>query len=265
MTEFVCIAVPYFLGNKLDSRTESDQIRASGFPEKINAQWLEISPDYMKHKEPVVAVNAAIAEAIAAHPERFPIVLASDCVSSLGIVKGLYRPDLGIVWYDAHGDFNTPETTPSGFLGGMPLAILVGRGNQHLMQALDLRPLDENRIVITDVRDLDPEEGENLRASQITIYSNVNDLLNAPLPQHPVYIHLDVDVIDPQYMPDALGYPAQGGPSPAEVSATLKRLAREGQVVGLLVSLFSADGATAKRPLDATLQMIQAVVEGVQR
>ncbi len=258
MIEFVCINVPHFLGHKQPGRNEGDEIRASGFVDRISATWVEIEPDYDQH-DPVVAVNLALAEAITSHATRFPIVLAGDCVSALGMVKGLAQDNLGIVWYDAHGDFNTPETTPSGFLGGMPLAILVGRGNQHLMASVGLEPIPENHILFTDGRDLDPEEGENLRASEIAVFTDVNALLTTPLPTHPVYIHLDVDIVDPQYMP-ALGYPAPNGPTPDTIAATLQRIARDGNVAGLLVSLWNRDKATDDLPLRSTLKMVEALV-----
>lgn len=263
MPEFVCIAVPQFIGQHVEGRTEVDDIKASGFIERIQAKWTTIHPYYDAYDEPVMAVNAALADAIDANQSYFPIVLAADCVSSLGMVKGLPHEELGVVWYDAHGDFNTPETTPSGFLGGMPLAALVGRGNQHLLEGIGLQPIPESRVIISDVRDLDPEEGENLATSQITVYKNVNDLLTAPLPTYPVYVHLDVDIVDPEYMP-ALGYPAPNGPTPDEVGATLKRLAQSGKVVGLLVSLWNGDKATDDTPLQNTLKMIEAFLAGLE-
>ncbi len=265
MPQFVCIAVPQFIGQTIDGRTEVTDLKTSGFVERLHAKWETIHPYYDAYDSPVTAVNAALAETIATNSSRFPIVLAADCVSALGMVKGLShtQDDVGVVWYDAHGDFNTPETTPSGFLGGMPLAALVGRGNQHLLEGIGLQPIPEARVTITDVRDLDPEEGGNLEASQITVYTNVNDLLNAPLPDHPVYVHLDVDIVDPQYMP-ALGYPAPNGPTPEQVAATLKRLAQSGKTVGLLVSLWNGDKATDDTPLQNTLKMIEAFLEGLE-
>ncbi|NDJ84445.1 MAG: arginase family protein [Chloroflexi bacterium] len=260
MTAFVCIAVPHFIGQKLDYRTETEEIRVSGFPERINATWVEIEPDFSRFGDPVVAVNQAIVEAMQAHSGRFPIVLAADCVSAIGAIKGLGRDDLNVVWYDAHGDFNTPETTPSGFLGGMPLAALVGRGNQNLLEGVGLEPLPEQRIIITDARDLDPEEGENLHASGLKVLAQVEDLLSIPLSAGPLYIHLDVDILDPEYMP-ALNYPAPGGPDLTTVNATLRYLAENANVAGLLVSLWNADKAPDSSPRDNTLQMVHAVID----
>ena len=260
MPKFVCIGAPQFLGKPDENRTEIAEIRATGFVEKIGATYIDIDPEYDTYDDPVVAVNASLAETIQAYPDHFPIVFASDCVSSLGMIKGLSNyKDIGTIWYDAHGDFNTPETTPSGFLGGMPLAILVGRGNQHIMEALNLDPIAENRVMVTDVRDLDEEEGQALFSSDIVVMEDVKELLEKPLPEHPIYIHLDVDIVDPEYMP-ALGYPADNGPSPDDVVETLRHIAENGNVVGLLVSLWNADKATNDIPINNTLKMIDGLI-----
>ncbi len=255
--DYVCISVPYFLGEKRTGRDETTQIRASGYDRKIGATWVEVSPQFDAYDDRVVAVNAAITNAIEDNADRFPIIFAADCTSCFGAVKALGGQELGVVWFDAHGDFNTPETTPSGFLGGMPLAALVGRGNQHLLTGIGLTPLSESNIIITDARDLDAEEGENLHASQITIVPTLDDLLTVDLPNAPLYIHLDIDILDPSYMP-ALNYPANGGPNPAQVKAALQRVAQDGHVVGLLVSLWSGDRAQDEQPLQTTLDLVDA-------
>jgi arginase len=262
MPEFVCIGVPHFLGEKLETRTEVAQIKASGFVDQIRAKWVEIKPDYSNYDDPIIAVNAALAESIAQNSDRFPIVFAADCVSSIGMVKGLGHNDLNVLWYDAHGDFNTPETSPSGFLGGMPLAALVGRGNQHWLVALDLKPLLEENIIITDVRHLDPVEGVKLFGSNIEVIEDVDELLDFPLPDEPTYIHLDVDILDPKYMP-ALGYPAENGPNTEAVIVTLKYAAQRGNIVGLLVSLWNGDKAEDDGPMNTTLEMVQALIENL--
>src|SRR5262249_33702198 len=93
-----------------------------------------------------------------------PRVQAGDCVATLGVAAGLQRRggDLHLGWLGAHGDFNAWETTPSGFLGGMPLAMLAGLGEQTIVQAVGLRPLAASRILLVGARDLDPGERVNL-------------------------------------------------------------------------------------------------------
>ncbi|MBZ0302102.1 MAG: arginase family protein, partial [Anaerolineae bacterium] len=179
-------------------------------------------------------------------------------VSALGALKGLEAQRPAVLWYDAHGDFNTWETTPSGFIGGMPLAMLVGRGDLQYLRGIDLTPLAEDDIVITDARDLDPQEAVALGESRVTHLPKVEDLLAAPLPDKPLYIHMDVDVIDPSKMP-GLGYPAPGGPSVEQVLATLRRVIKERPLAGMLFSLWDQSKVTDERALQAVLRMVRTV------
>ena len=88
---------------------------------------------------------------------RFPLVLAVNCFTSLGTVAGLGR-DVGVVWFDAHGDFNTPDTTTSGFLDGMGLAMLLGDGWRELRQTVEgLRPVPAEHALLVGARDIDPD------------------------------------------------------------------------------------------------------------
>jgi arginase len=263
MMKFVCIGVPYFLGQRLgEQRTEVTDLRASGFAEEIGAKWIELTPDTLSSPDPITAVNRTLANNI--EPDTFPLIFASDCVSSIGAVKGLMTDQgLGVIWFDAHGDFNTPETSPSGFLGGMPLAMLVGRGDQNLLDGVSLKPLHEADIILTDGRDLDPEEAIALKKSDVRHLPDVRDLLSAPLPQKPLYIHFDTDVVNLSEMP-AMSYPSVGGPTLADTIAAVQRIIRDGQVAGILFSLWNGALATNKQPLESTLALARAVVTAVQ-
>lgn len=258
MTSYLCIGVPYYLGEALPDRREVAALRQTGIADELEAEWIDIKPDFAAADDPVVAVNRALADVIAARPDKIPLVFANDCTSCLGMVKGLARLSPVVLWYDSHGDFNTPETTPSGFLGGMPLAALVGRGNQHLMQGLDLQPIDESDVIITDVRNLDPEEGDMLRASDVTIYETLDALHTAELPARPLYIHFDADVVDCAEMP-AMSYPEPGGPSLQESVESLKHVRARGNVAGALFSLWNGTLAGAGEAMAATLNLIRAL------
>ena len=258
MTTYVCIGVPYYLGEALPDRREVAALRQTGIADEMGAEWIDTEPDFAAADDPVVAVNRALAAAIAARPDKIPLVFANDCTSCLGMVKGLERQSPVVLWYDSHGDFNTPETTPSGFLGGMPLAALVGRGNQHLMRGLELQPIDESDVIITDVRNLDPEEGDMLRASDVTIYETLGALHLAVLPARPLYIHFDADVVDCAEMP-AMSYPEPGGPSLQESVESLQHVRARGTVAGALFSLWNGTLDGADQAMAATLELIRAL------
>lgn len=256
---YVCIGVPYYIGERLPERTEIEAIYNSGIADEIGADWVTIRPDYGDGALPVTAVNVALADAIIAHREKTPLIFASDCTSVLGAMKGLERQRPAVIWYDAHGDFNTPQTSPSGFLGGMPLAMLVGRGHMGYMNGIGLSPLHERDVVLVNARDLDPDESLALRESRVTHLTDTSDLLTASLPDRPLYIHMDIDVIDPAEMP-GLGYPAPNGPSVAAVNATLKRVVTERRLAGALFSLWNDSLVNDDRSLQNTLSMVRTIV-----
>jgi arginase len=178
-------------------------------------------------------------------------------------MKGLEADQAHVLWLDSHGDFNTPETTPSGFLGGMPLAAMVGRGNQHLMTGIGLSAVAEDRIILTDGRDLDPEEGELVRESALTHYPNLRDLLEVDWTGKPLYIHFDCDVVCLDDLP-AVSYPAQGGPTLAEMLDVLRAVTERADVRGVHVTCWNNQLAGAERSRDAVLAAIRVMVEALQ-
>ncbi len=160
-----------------------------------------------------------------------PVTISGDCCSSIGVTAGIQRAGLEthLVWFDAHGDFNTWETSPSGFLGGMPLAMLVGRGEQRLLEALGVKPIREDRVILSDARDLDPAEREALQQSRVTHLTDVTQLLDTPLPDAPLHVHFDVDVFASNEAP-AMSYPALGGPSAEDLVRVFRHLAATGRI-----------------------------------
>jgi arginase len=189
--------------------------------------------------------------------------LTGDCCTTIGVAAGLQRAGVHptLVWLDAHGDFNTPETTPSGFIGGMPLAMLVGRGDQTLVEAAGMTPLAETAVYLSDARDLDPGEGEAVQRSAV---HHVADLSTLPqqLPERdPLWVHLDVDVLDPGDAP-AVAYPAPKGPSLEHVEAILGKLAATGRIVAVSVTAWDfgkdGDGRTER----ACRRLISALLGG---
>jgi arginase len=168
-------------------------------------------------------LQQAIAGAVARAAR--PLLLSGDCPTALGAVAGLQRRyrDLAVVWLDAHGDFNTPAITVSGYLGGMPLAMLTGREPGLFCDALRLRPVADTSVVLADARDLDPAERDALTASQVRRVpadpAAITSAL-AGLGRTPVYLHLDVDVIDSALLP-GLRWPSGPGPSLTQIEECL--------------------------------------------
>jgi arginase len=191
-----------------------------------------------------------------------PVSIAGDCVTTIGVLAGLQRAGINptLIWFDAHGDFNTWETTPSGFLGGMPLAMLVGMGEQRMPQAVGLRNIPQDDVILTDARDLDPGEKLLVEGSNVHHLPLVDDLLDYSLPDDPLWVHFDTDVIDPQYAP-AQNYPAPGGPDPALMKRVFKRLQETGRVVAISLSSWNPeldeDGGTREVCMDVLGRLVE--------
>jgi arginase len=189
-----------------------------------------------------------LAETVAARAGEGEVtVLSGDCAASLGTMAGLQRAGLspGIIWLDAHGDVQTPETTSSGYLAGMPLRLLAGYRPELIAAALGLTPVPEHRIVLAGARDLDPPEEAYLAASLITT-CEVTDLPGAKLPDGPLYVHVDADVIDPAGLP-GLRFPTPGGPALAAVTGAIEAVRATGRVaaIGIACSWFPGNSEPA--------------------
>lgn len=188
-------------------------------------------------QERMVVLCRYIAAAVAR--DEAPVVWAGDCVASIGVLAGLQRRGVepSLIWFDAHGDFNTWETTPSGFIGGMPLAMIVGRGEQTIVDGAGMHPISETDVVLVDGRDLDPEESIAVEESAMAVIS-VDDVPGWTPPGGPLHVHVDVDVVDPTEMP-AVNYPAPHGPTLETLRAALSRLAETGQVAAVTFSVWN--------------------------
>jgi arginase len=168
-------------------------------------------------------LEAAAAEISAALDQgEMPLLTASDCSICIGTLGTVARriPRVRFLWIDAHGDFNTPDTTPSGFLGGMCLAAACGRWDAAWPDTID-----PAKVSFLGVRDLDPGEREAVETAGVGTGVPADG---------PVYVHLDCDGLDPEVMP--VQFPVPGGLSADEVRDVLATLASGGRLVGLEVT-----------------------------
>jgi arginase len=203
-------------------------------------------------------------EGIAAYVDRTlrvgerPIAVSGDCCATIGVLAGLQRAgvDALLVWLDSHGDFNDWDSTPSGFLGGMPLAMMCGIGEQRMMHAVGARPLAPHRVVLSDGRDLDPGERVHIARSRILHVPDPATLLSLRLPNVPLWVHFDSDVLRLDDMP-AAKYPAQGGPALETMRAVASRLAATGRVACISMTPWTTDMDPDGRARRNTLSVFQ--------
>ncbi|WP_344132193.1 arginase family protein [Luedemannella flava] len=192
-------------------------------------------PDDVRGWSRLAPLYRAVADAVhsGVRPDAPLSVVSGCCGVSLGVLAGLQRAgvDAGVVWFDAHGDVQTMETSTSGYLGGMPLRVMVGYRPELIASSLGLRAVPESRAVLVDARDLDPPEAEYLRAAAIAV-STVESLAAAALPDGPLLLHVDCDVIRAEELP-GLRFPVPGGPSAASLLAAVGRVLDTGRVAAL--------------------------------
>lgn len=170
-----------------------------------------------------------------------PIALGGDHSMAIGSVAGLQKGcrNIGVLWVDAHGDFNTPESTESGNIHGMPLAVLTGRGDRRLLDIGPFPGVREANVVLFGVRDLDYQEIVNLRASKVTVitmrdiqekgfFACANHAL-AVATKGVDHLHLsfDMDSIDPMFCPGT-GTAVPGGLVDREVLYLMERVHETG-------------------------------------
>ncbi|MGD0881047.1 MAG: arginase family protein [Acidimicrobiales bacterium] len=224
-------------------------VRIDGHPGATGEPWKNL-----------IGVYAPLADAVAAE-DGLTVVLSGDCVTLLAVLAGVQRRGLrpSLVWFDAHGDFHTESTTTSGYLGGLPLAKAVGRGDLTLPEALGLEPLDEGTVTLVDGRDLDPAEVAALADSDVT-HVPVATFDTSRLPEGPVVVHVDVDVVDPAEVA-GLRFPAPGGPSLRDVVAAVSAVVRDRPVVALDIGATWRPENTTRTQTDAVLSALLSTIQ----
>jgi arginase len=202
----------------------------------------------LRYLDPIVGVNIALAQRVSGVVAEgsFPLILGGDHSLAIGSVSGVARGRrIGLIWVDAHGDFNTPETTPSGNIHGMSTAALTGRGHSRLTKVLDTAPaIRDQHVVMIGVRDLDPLERAALRDSGIHVFTmheidrrgvaSIMDeaMMRASMGTAGFHVSLDLDALDPSEAP-GVGTPVLGGISYREAHLAMELLAESGHMLGL--------------------------------
>jgi len=218
----------------------------------------------------IYAMLAARVEAVVRDGCR-PVSLAGDCVSTLGMLAGLQRagrPPDRVLWLDAHGDFHTWSSTQTQYIGGMPLAMFVGRvdggpdprSQETLacLSAIGVRAYPPQRIVLADARDLDPGEREALLESPI-VRCVLGDALAQFRPDERIYLHWDTDIIDDPARLPALKYHVHRGPSAADM-ATFFRALRGHEIVAVSVSAWHAEQDHDDQTARACLEILNTLL-----
>jgi arginase len=207
----------------------------------------------------VTRLGEQIASRVTAHAEPSLVLSGDATTASLPVLAGLQRRGLvpSVIWLGAHAGFHTARTTRTGYLGGMTLAMIVGRAGAALRDALALHPVAEEACVVVGARDVDAAERDALGRAPIAQIA-LDQLGVTPLPPSPWYVHLDLDLLDPSELPP-LRFPVPGGPSTGVVAAALQRLATRGTIAALGIACTLAPKGFAERdPLASVRRLVDA-------
>lgn len=222
-------------------------------------------------------IGDAVAQGRAAG--RAVLVAGGDCTHAVGVFAGLQRvygpaSRIGVIWMDAHGDFNTPGTTRSGVLGGMPLAVCAGLCLRVWRERAGVvAPLPSDRILFVDARNLDAPEEQLIRATEATLAAVAPGRRGADLGPaiaalaarcDILYLHVDSDILDLSLVPNnSTGEPE--GPDMAAVTAAIDLAMATGKVAAYAVVSVAGAGAGREISVASGTELIRAGLESWRR
>jgi arginase len=257
----------------VDALLDSGVLNVAGHPPTVYTPTLDglsLSSDVPTN---IGMLNRRIADMVAdirGSGQRV-LLIGGDCTHTTGVYAGLVQahgPDarIGLVWFDAHGDFNTTQTTLSGMLGGMPVAVCAGLTLPQWRNAAGIHtPLATNRIVMVDVRNLDAAEETLIRATDVRVVACEQDAVTHAMHRlledvDLVYLHIDEDILDARYVPNH-GTAEPNGPDMAQVQAAIRAVADvagDKLVAMALVSVYNA-GPGAEVSVASGIELLQAM------
>ena len=216
------------------------------------------------------ALQMTVRQAVAAG--RLPVVLAGSCDAAIGVVAGLDPGRCGVVWVDAHADFNTAQSSASGFFPGVSLAVATGGCHQQLWESLGGRPpIPEELVVLAGVRSLSPAaEARRLRDSAIRVVpwnqGRPDGDLAAALDElacqaDRVYLHIDNDAFDPQVAPGVVDEPVPGGLSPAQMEDLTRAVIARLPIAAVTIATYTPANDHRDQTLAANLHLIKLLAQ----
>jgi len=253
----------------------SHRLRTGGH--QVSEATIDVSAAFPTEVGTSFAVYRSLSEQVRAVVAGggFPMILAGNCGSSLGTVSGVRAASpndhsaIGVIWLDAHADFNTPETTTSGFLDGMALGALTGRCWSALTASIPgFRPVPDAHVVLVGARDIDAEEERLLASSRVMRVEAARmqadgaraalDPALTELARHVsrVYLHIDLDVHDPAEA-QANQYAVSGGLSAGTVRDLVRVVGERFSIVAAALTAY--DPTYDERMLEVGIQLMDEI------
>jgi arginase len=191
-----------------------------------------------------------------------PVSMGGDCCMAIAVLGALQQSGISpvILWLDAHGDFNTDEITISGFIAGMALAMISGRGDQQLLENAGVKKLPDTDIVLSDARDLDPAEKELIESSRVHWLKNISEIKSFPFRSRPIFIHFDTDIVHAHDTPAVL-FPVASGPRIAEMTDLFTYLGTTQDICAISVTCWDPSLDEDNKTGDACKQLVSLLLQ----
>ena len=277
------IQVPYDSGNRgVRMGSGPEHFVSSGLAEVLQADnhevWIETVESKARFRAEIQTqfeLYGLLADRVAKAKKenKFPLVLSGNCGASLSAIAGAKANETGVIWFDAHGDFNTPETTTGGFLDGMALAIAAGLCWKRLAASIpNFSSVSGERILHVGGRDFDPEERERLLKTGVSVVdyagfaqSNVRDALRVALSKfrwnaEEAHLHIDLDVLNPTEAPANEYATGDAGLSVAQAVEAIEFIKENLNVTSATIASFDPNFDSQQKTLQAGLRLIRTII-----
>ena len=274
------IQVPYHAGDDRHGSSQGprrlidagavDLLRGHGLA--VTVECIDRGVPFRDTPSSAAAVNKQLAAVVARANDNgaLPLVLTGSCNSCIGVLAGFDHSDCGAVWIDAHADFNTPESSASGFFPGMSLAVVTGHCyRNYWRQTGDSTPLEEESVALFGVRDLSPEaERERLERSAINIVPwhegkplrDVYEALDSIARRiGEVYLHVDLDGFAPEVAPGIVDEPAPGGLTREQAEEIIRAAAARFHIRAVTLATYTPSNDHDEKTLRLALDLIELV------
>jgi arginase len=284
MTEIRLLALPYEVSApRMGVGRGPERLLAAGAEEALGAHGAAISIEMIELGEDLRDRSGAseakaafelmrlladgVARAIS--DGAFPVILSGSCFASVGVVTGLGESSPGVAWFDAHGDFNSPESTIDGYFDGMPLAILTGSAWSSMVAERGLATVREPAVVLAGARDFDPLEQKRLEASEVRHLPPVeidgeDAVARGVQGMDPaasgLYLHVDLDVLDSEEATVNI-YSAPDGLSSAQLEAQVRSLLATCPVRAVSLTAYDPEVDPEGRVPPIALRLLGAVAD----
>jgi arginase len=288
MTEIRLLAVPYEVGAlRMGVGRGAEKLLEAGAEAALAAGGARVSLEILELKDDsrdrsgaseakasfdlMELVASRVKEAV--EDGAFPVLLSGSCFAGLGVVTGLVEESPGVVWFDAHADFNTPDSTIEGYFDGMGLAILTGGAWRALADQSGIATLPESAVLLAGARDFDPLEEQRLESSEVhhlppqridlddAVARAAGELDPAP---SGLYLHVDLDVLDTEEARVNI-YSAPDGLSAAQLTSQVGSLLDACPVRAISLTAYDPEVDAEGRVPPIAMRLLEVVAERVAR